>query len=601
MSLLITYIKPYWKKATLAALSVVTMALASLLQPQFLSKIMEAIIKDDSDVVLSNGVFLLGLALLGMVAGISGTYFSSRVSQAVAADIRAAEYEKIQAFSLEQVQSYTSANLVVRLTNDVNQVQQLVMQVLQMVLRVPILLIGAIVLSIWTIPSLWWVVLLMIVLIIASSGRIFAIMGKSFQKIQSLIDQNNTLAQENLAGVRVVKSFNQEAAEEKGFSDNTQELTDVNQKIGYLFNLMFPIFMLISYAAIMLALLMISGSVLKQPDQLAKITPFITYLNQILFGLMMMGMISTITSRGFVSLKRIGAVLAEKTDGDKVGSDQAAAPESAHEGDNSDLSTDAASGSVAADGNFLSRGLSVSNLDFAYADADENTLTDISFDLAAGQTLGVVGSTGSGKSTLALVLARLYQATRGQVCVDGQDINSLAKDDWRKHVSIVMQKPVLFSGSIRKNVQMGKADATDAEIMDAVTAAQAADFVSQYDDGLDHEISERSANLSGGQKQRLSLARALVKKPRLLILDDSTSALDARSEKRVQDILEADYGQTTKVIIAEKIASIIHADQILVLDEGRVVGQGTHQELLTNSKLYQEIFESQKGKEAKHD
>ncbi|MCO0831833.1 ABC transporter ATP-binding protein/permease [Fructobacillus sp. W13] len=596
MSLLITYIKPYWKKATLAALSVVTMALASLLQPQFLSKIMEAIIKDDSDVVLSNGIFLLGLALLGMVAGISGTYFSSRVSQAVAADIRAAEYEKIQAFSLEQVQSYTSANLVVRLTNDVNQVQQLVMQVLQMVLRVPILLIGAIVLSIWTIPSLWWVVLLMIVLIIASSGRIFSIMGKSFQKIQSLIDQNNTLAQENLAGVRVVKSFNQEAAEEKGFSDNTQELTDVNQKIGYLFNLMFPIFMLISYAAIMLALLMISGTVVKNPDQLAKITPFITYLNQILFGLMMMGMISTITSRGFVSLKRIGAVLAEKTEEDApVQSDQAAASEAVHQGTNADVSKDVASG------DFLAQGLSVSGLDFAYADADENTLTDISFDLAAGQTLGVVGSTGSGKSTLALVLARLYQATRGQVSVDGQDINNLGKDDWRQHVSIVMQKPVLFSGTIRKNIQMGKADASDAEIMDAVTAAQAADFVSQYDDGLDHEISERSANLSGGQKQRLSLARALVKKPRLLILDDSTSALDARSEKRVQDILEADYGQTTKVIIAEKIASIIHADQILVLDEGRVVGQGTHQELLTNSALYQEIFESQKGKEAKHD
>ncbi|MBS9338908.1 ABC transporter ATP-binding protein [Fructobacillus sp. M2-14] len=587
MSLLLQYVKPYWKKATLAALSVVTMALAALIQPQFLSKIMEAIINDDNQVVLTNGAFLLGLALIGMVAGISGTYFSSRVSQSVAADIRAAEYEKIQSFSLEQVQSYTSANLVVRLTNDVNQIQQLVMQILQSVLRVPILLVGAIVLSIWTIPSLWWVVLLMIVLIIASSGRIFSIMGKSFQKIQNLIDQNNTLAQENLAGVRVVKSFNQQANEEKGFSDNTQELTDVNQKIGYLFNLMFPIFMLISYAAIMMALLMISGSVVKHPEQLAKITPFITYLNQILMGLMMMGMISTITSRGFVSLKRIGAVLAEKTD-DKVKPER------------DSLATTSDEKKAGSD-EFLTQGLSVSNLDFAYQDADENTLTDISFDLAAGQTLGVVGSTGSGKSTLALVLARLYQASRGQVEVDGVDINKINSKEWRNGVSIVMQKPVLFSGSIRKNLQMGKDDATDEELNAAVEAAQAADFVNQYPDGLDHEISERSANLSGGQKQRLSLARALVKKPRLLILDDSTSALDARSEKRVQDILEADYGQTTKVIIAEKIASIIHADQILVLDEGRVVGQGSHKELLKSSSLYQEIFESQKGKEQKHD
>lgn len=578
MELLLTYAKPYGKKIAVAVISVTLMALATLTQPQFLEKMMTAIIKDQSDLVLKNGAYLLGLALVGIVAGITGTYFASQVSQGVAADIRRAEYEKIQNFSLQQVQSYSSANLVVRLTNDINQVQQLVMQLLQMVLRVPILLIGAVILSIYTIPSLCWVVVLMIVLIVLSSQRIFAMMGGSFAKIQKLIDKNNTLAQENLAGVRVVKSFNQQGQEEASFSDNTQELTEVNRRIGYLFNMMFPIFMLLSYAAIVAALLFISTSIISHPDQLAKITPFITYLNQILMALLMMGMISTFASRGFVSLKRISAVMAEETvehsvdEQSKVGKDD-----------------------------FLKQDLKVENLSFTYPNAKSAVLSDISFKLRAGQTLGIVGSTGSGKSTLALLLARLYQGDGGKVQVDGQDINSIDEESWRQAVSIVMQKPVLFSGSIASNLKMGKADASESEMQEAIEAAQAAEFVNAYPDGLNHEISERSANLSGGQKQRLSLARALVKKPRLLILDDATSALDARSEKQVQEVLANEFAKTTKVIIAEKIASIIRADQIIVLDEGKVVGVGSHEELLENSDFYQEIYQSQKGKEGDHE
>lgn len=554
------------------------MALATLTQPQFLEKMMAAIIADKSDLILKNGFYLLLLALVGIVAGVTGTYFASQVSQSVAADIRQAEYEKIQQFSLEQVQSYSSANLVVRLTNDINQVQQLVMQSLQMVLRVPILFVGAIILSIWTLPSLWWVVLLMIVLIVLSSKRIFAMMGRYFGKIQQLIDQNNTLAQENLSGVRVVKSFNQQGQEEASFAQNTQELTDVNRRIGYLFNLMFPIFMLISYAAIAAAMLFISTSIKEAPDQLAKITPFITYLNQILMALLMLGMISTFASRGFVSLKRIAGIMAEKTEHQKKGNQLAMAKE-----------------------HFLTKELTVRDVSFTYPKAENAVLHDLSFTLPAGQTLGVVGSTGSGKSTLALLLARLYQADAGQITVDGHAIEEIASSDWHQSVAIVMQKPVLFSGTIASNLKMGKEDASPEEMAEAVDAAQAADFVDAYPDGLEHEIAERSANLSGGQKQRLSLARALMKKPRLLILDDATSALDARSERRVQDVLANDFQKTTKVIIAEKIASIIHADQIIVLDAGQIVGVGSHNELLSNSPVYREIYQSQKGKGQEND
>ncbi|GAP01636.1 ABC transporter ATP-binding/permease protein [Fructobacillus fructosus] len=578
MELLITYARPYWKKITVAILAVTMMALATLTQPQFLEKMMAAIIADKSDLILKNGFYLLLLALVGIVAGVTGTYFASQVSQSVAADIRQAEYEKIQQFSLEQVQSYSSANLVVRLTNDINQVQQLVMQSLQMVLRVPILFVGAIILSIWTLPSLWWVVLLMIVLIVLSSKRIFAMMGRYFGKIQQLIDQNNTLAQENLSGVRVVKSFNQQGQEEASFAQNTQELTDVNRRIGYLFNLMFPIFMLISYAAIAAAMLFISTSIKETPDQLAKITPFITYLNQILMALLMLGMISTFASRGFVSLKRIAGIMAEKTEHQKKGNQLAMAKE-----------------------HFLTKELTVRDVSFTYPKAENAVLHDLSFTLPAGQTLGVVGSTGSGKSTLALLLARLYQADAGQITVDGHAIEEIASSDWHQSVAIVMQKPVLFSGTIASNLKMGKEDASPEEMAEAVDAAQAADFVDAYPDGLEHEIAERSANLSGGQKQRLSLARALVKKPRLLILDDATSALDARSERRVQDVLANDFQKTTKVIIAEKIASIIHADQIIVLDAGQIVGVGSHNELLSNSPVYREIYQSQKGKGQEND
>lgn len=578
MELLITYARPYWKKITVAILAVTMMALATLTQPQFLEKMMAAIIADKSDLILKNGFYLLLLALVGIVAGVTGTYFASQVSQSVAADIRQAEYEKIQQFSLEQVQSYSSANLVVRLTNDINQVQQLVMQSLQMVLRVPILFVGAIILSIWTLPSLWWVVLLMIVLIVLSSKRIFAMMGRYFGKIQQLIDQNNTLAQENLSGVRVVKSFNQQGQEEASFAQNTQELTDVNRRIGYLFNLMFPIFMLISYAAIAAAMLFISTSIKETRDQLAKITPFITYLNQILMALLMLGMISTFASRGFVSLKRIAGIMAEKTEHQKKGNQLAMAKE-----------------------HFLTKELTVRDVSFTYPKAENAVLHDLSFTLPAGQTLGVVGSTGSGKSTLALLLARLYQADAGQITVDGHAIEEIASSDWHQSVAIVMQKPVLFSGTIASNLKMGKEDASPEEMAEAVDAAQAADFVDAYPDGLEHEIAERSANLSGGQKQRLSLARALVKKPRLLILDDATSALDARSERRVQDVLANDFQKTTKVIIAEKIASIIHADQIIVLDAGQIVGVGSHNELLSNSPVYREIYQSQKGKGQEND
>lgn len=576
MNLLLHYARPYWKQITCAVLAVVTMAMATLLQPQFLKRMLSAIIADNSQAVLHNGVWLLVLAVVGMIAGVSGTYFASQVSQSFAADLRRAEYEKIQSFSLTQIQKFSSANLVIRLTNDINQVQRFAMQLLQIILRVPILFVGGLVLAIWTMPSLWWVIVLMIILIMLATGRIFGKMGGLFGKFQHILDKNNTLTQESLSAVRVVKSFNQEKQEEDNFAVSTKELTDLNQKISYIFSLMLPVYMLISYIAIAAALLLVSQAILKNPDELAKITPFITYLNQILFSLLMMGMVSNMVSRGLVSLKRIGAVMAEPS--------------------TINIHANAETGAVKR----LNGVITVRNLSFAYPNDDKQVLRDISFNLPAGQTLGIVGSTGSGKSTLALLLARLYQPSAGQIDIDGQDLQTIDQETLHQNLSIVLQKPVLFSGTIEDNLKMGRPDASLADLEKAADQAQASEFINQYPDRFGQEVSERSSNLSGGQKQRLSLARALVKNPSLLILDDSTSALDARSEKLVQEALAKDFVATTKVIIAEKIASIIHADQILVIDQGQIVGAGTHQELLEQSEIYQDIYQSQKAKEDNH-
>lgn len=576
MNLLLHYAKPYWKQITCAVLAVVTMATATLLQPQFLKRMLSAIIADNSQAVLHNGVWLLALAVVGMVAGVSGTFFASRVSQSVAADLRRAEYEKIQSFSLTQIQKFSSANLVIRLTNDINQVQRFAMQLMQIILRVPILFAGGLVLAIWTMPGLWWVIVLMIILIMLTTGRIFGKMGGLFGKFQHILDKNNTITQESLSAVRVVKSFNQEKQEEDNFAASTKELTDLNQKIAYIFSLMTPVYMLISYIAIAAALLLVSQTILKNPDELAKITPFITYLNQILFSLLMMGMVSNMASRGLVSLKRIGAVMAEPS--------------------TINIHENAENGTVKR----LNGNINVRDLFFAYPNDDKQVLRDISFNLPAGQTLGIVGSTGSGKSTLALLLARLYQPSAGQIDIDGQDLQTIDQETLHQNLSIVLQKPVLFSGTIEDNLKMGRPDASLADLEKAADQAQASEFINQYPDRFGQEVSERSSNLSGGQKQRLSLARALVKNPSLLILDDSTSALDARSEKLVQEALAKDFATTTKVIIAEKIASIIHADQILVMDQGQIVGVGTHQELLDQSEIYQDIYQSQKAKEDNH-
>jgi len=571
MQILKEHAKPYWRDITFSILAVIVMAGASLWQPRLLQNIMKAIIADNQNQVMQYGIQLLVLAVIGLVAGVINTIFAAKVSQSIAADVRANEYKKIQSFSFGNIEKFSAGNLVVRMTNDVNQVQQLVMMFLQSLTRIPILFVGAFILALMTLPRLWWIVVLMVILIALSSQMVFKQMGKFFTRIQKLIDKTNTLAKENLQGVRVVKSFNQEQNETTRFTENSDELTHVNTTIGYLFSTMIPMFMLISYVAIGAAVLFVGRGIIQHPSDLAAITSFISYLMQIFFAIMIGGMMATFASRGFVSLARIKEVLDTE-------------PDLTYDADAEELE--------------LSGDVSFKNVAFTYPGDQKPALENISFVVKSGEMIGIVGATGSGKTTLAQLIARLYDPSVGEVTVGGVNLKHVNEKSLRRAVSYVLQRAILFSGTIAGNLRQGNQGASETELQKAAEIAQAAEFINRYDDNFEHEVEERSANFSGGQKQRLSIARGVVGNPKILILDDSTSALDARSEKLVQEALDRDLKGTTTFVIAEKISSVLHADRILVLDNGQLVGVGSHQELLQSSPIYTEIYETQKAKGA---
>ncbi|MFT8870382.1 ABC transporter ATP-binding protein [Liquorilactobacillus nagelii] len=571
-------LKPYFKKNLFAILgaviSVIILAANTLWQPKLLQVIMKAIITDNRHKVFIYGIQLIVLAVIGIVAGITGTFFAAKTAQSVTADLRGDLYRKIQNFSFGNIERFSTGSLVVRLINDLNQVLNLVMMLLTQILRIPILFFGAFILGIMTIPRLWWIEILMIVLIVSLSALVFSRMGSLFGRFQTWLDRMNNVAKESMQGIRVVKSFNQEQNETLKFTGTANKLRDLNLTIGYLFALMIPAFMLISNIMILLAVYLIGTSITQHPNDLAAIASFISYLMQLMFAIIIGAMTMTMSSRGMISLKRIKEVLTSQPE-----LQYPATPDKAER---------------------LVGDVEFKNVNFTYPNAEEPTLENISFKAPAGSFVGIVGSTGSGKTTLAQMIARLYDPSSGVVQIAGKNLRKISAQTLRNTVSFVLQKAILFSGTIEDNLKQGKHDATKAEMHWALEVSQAAEFVLNYPDGVKHRVEERSANFSGGQKQRLSIARGIIGKPPILILDDSTSALDAQSEKLVQQALATEMQATTVFMISEKISSVIHADQILVMDQGKLVAAGNHQELLKDSVIYQEIYSAQLSKEGGH-
>lgn len=565
---------------TAALLTMLLQVGAALWQPSYMKKILSVMANmslstnGKVDKISDYGVALIGIAIIGLVGSILNTVTAAKISQAVSADLREMTFRKIQTFSYEDIEKYKSENLVVRMTNDINQIQMLLMMIFQVLIRVPLLFVGAFILSIITMPRLWWIIVVMVILIMLVTGFSMKLMGPHFMAFQKLMDRINGIAKDNLRGARVVKSFVQEKSQAAKFNKESDELMGHNLAVGYAFSTMIPAFTIISQLAIFVAILLVSTFITKSAsyaqDQLGGIMSFIQYMMQIMFAIIMGGMMSMFASRGLVSMGRIR----------EINDTQVSMTFD-------DVADETLDGSVEFD-----------HVSFSYPNDDAPTLKDISFKIKPGQMVGVVGATGAGKSTLAQLIPRLFDPTDGTVKVGDKDLKHVSKGTLKKTVSIVLQKAILFSGTIAGNLKQGKPDANEEEMNRAAKIAQAAEFIDRLPDRYDAEVEERGNNFSGGQKQRMSITRGVIKQPKILILDDSTSALDARSEKLVQDAFNRELNDTTTIIIAQKISSVVHADTILVLDEGHLVAQGNHKELVATSDVYRQIYDTQKAKEA---
>lgn len=562
-------IKAY-KWQTLASLVMTgLMVTSSLLQPRYLQEVLEALLTGDNEAIYTIGFWLILVALIGLVAGGINVVLAAYIAQGVSSDLREDAFRKIQTFSYANIEKFNAGNLVVRMTNDINQIQNVVMMTFQILFRLPILFIGSFILAVVTLPSLWWVLVLMVVLIVAMTGLMMGMMGPRFAKFQTLLERINAIAKENLRGVRVVKSFVREKDQFAKFTQVSDELLGENLYIGYAFSVMQPAMMLISYGAVFLSIWLVAGMAKSDPSVVGSIASFVNYLSQIIFTIVMVGFLGNSVTRAMISLRRIREI----------------------------LDTEPAMTFKDVEDEELEGSLSFENVTFTYPNDEEPILKDVSFDIAAGEMVGVVGATGAGKSTLAQLIPRLFDPQQGSIKIGGKDIRTVSEGTLRKAVSIVLQKAILFSGTIADNLRQGKGDATVSEMERAARIAQASEFISRMDLAFESPVEERGTNFSGGQKQRMSIARGIVSNPRILIFDDSTSALDAKSERLVQEALNKDLKGTTTIIIAQKISSVVHADKILVLDQGRLIGQGKHTDLVATNPVYREIYETQKGKE----
>lgn len=562
-------IKAYKWQALASLIMTGLMVMSSLLQPRYLQEVLEALLTGDNEAIYTIGFWLILVALIGLIAGGINVVLAAYIAQGVSSDLREDAFRKIQTFSYANIEKFNAGNLVVRMTNDINQIQNVVMMTFQILFRLPILFIGSFILAVVTLPSLWWVLVLMVVLIVAMTGLMMGMMGPRFAKFQTLLERINAIAKENLRGVRVVKSFVREKDQFAKFTQVSDELLGENLYIGYAFSIVQPVMMMISYGAVFLSIWLVAGMAESDPSVVGSIASFVNYLSQIIFTIVMVGFLGNSVTRAMISLRRIREI----------------------------LDTEPAMTFNDVEDEELEGSLSFENVTFTYPNDEEPILKDVSFDIAAGEMVGVVGATGAGKSTLAQLIPRLFDPQQGSIKIGGKDIRTVSEGTLRKTVSIVLQRAILFSGTIADNLRQGKGDATVSEMERAARIAQASEFISRMDLAFESPVEERGTNFSGGQKQRMSIARGIVSNPRILIFDDSTSALDAKSERLVQEALNKDLKGTTTIIIAQKISSVVHADKILVLDQGRLIGQGKHADLVATNPVYREIYETQKGKE----
>ncbi len=570
------YIKPYLPFFILGPLCMIIEVIGEVLMPKYLSMIINGANNKTLSVPGCLGVMGLMIltAVLMMLGGIGGAYFGGKASVNFAADLRSDVFTKVQKFSFANIDKFSSGSLVTRLTNDVTQMQNVVNMALRMLLRAPGMLIGGLIMAIALKPSLSVVFAVTLPLLLISVISIISVGFPRFSRMQTKIDALNSTVQENITNMRVVKSFVREDHEKKKFGKANRDLKDSGISAMRVMIFMSPVMTFFMNITI-IAVIWFGGRIVLSGDMdIGDLSAFITYVSQILSSLMMVTVMFMMSSRAIASGKRICEVLDEKLD---LTDEDAKQPEKT----------------------VTSGRIEFRNVSFRYYKSSTDPVLDnISFTVEPGMTVGIIGSTGCGKTTLVSMIPRLYDADSGEVLVDGVNVKDYSLRNLREGVGMVLQKNVLFSGTIEENLRWGDEHATDAELTAAAKSAQADKFVREFANGYRTELGQGGVNVSGGQKQRLCIARALLKKPKILILDDSTSAVDTATEAQIRKAFVNELSGSTKIVIAQRISSVCDADMIIVMSDGKITGIGRHDDLLANNEEYREIYESQTGKTA---
>jgi ATP-binding cassette subfamily B protein len=572
--LLVRYLQPQRRLLIAVVVFQLAQSIASLYLPTLNADIIDlGVARGDTGYILRVGSLMLLITLLQIGCAVTAVYFGAKAAMGMGRDLRGAIFTRVGGFSEQEVTRFGPASLITRSTNDVQQVQQLVLMSATLMVAAPMLSIGGVVMAVRQDAQLSWLIAVSVPVLLAGVGIIISRMVPLFRLMQLRIDAVNRVLREQLAGIRVVRAFVREDLETERFAGANEDVTDTALRAGRLMALAFPVVMLVLNVSSVAVIWFGSFRIEDGSMQVGTLVAFLSYLLQILMSVMMATFMAVMIPRAAVSADRIGEVLETES---------SVRPPARPVHFAEDVSGSTARGE-----------LEMRDVGFAYPGAERPVLSGVSFTAAAGRTTAVIGSTGSGKTTLVNLMPRLFDATSGAVLMGGVDVRELHPDLLWGHIGLVPQRPYLFSGTVRSNLLYGKPDATEEELWHALATAQAEDFVREMEGGLDAPVSQGGTNVSGGQRQRLAIARALVKRPELYIFDDSFSSLDTATDARLRQALRRDTAGATLVIIAQRVSSIVDADQILVLDGGRIVGRGTHSELLETSETYCEIVSSQ--------
>lgn len=568
------YIKPYLPAFIIGPLMMIVEVIGEVVLPKLMANIINVGVTNGSvGYITGTGALMILVALLMMAGGVGGAYFGAKAAVSFAADLRKDAFDKVQTFSFANLDQFSTGSLVTRLTNDITQVQNLINMALRMMLRAPGMLIGALIMAFVMNAGLAVIVLIVIPILVGAIAVLIKIAFPKFKIMQKKLDALNSNIQEMLTNVRVIKSFVRGDYEEKKFAASNEDLKQTSLGAFKTIIIVMPLMMLMMNATTLAVVWFGGRQIIVGNMQVGDLTAFTTYIVQILMSLMMLAMVILQSSRALASLSRIREILDTEVD---LNDEHCKEPDK-----------------IVSSGRVEFRDVSFRY----YKENKEAVLSHISFAVKSGQTLGIIGSTGSGKTTLVQMIPRLYDVDEGEVLVDGVNVKDYTLENLREGVGMVLQKNVLFSGSILENLMWGDENASMEEVRKAAQAAQADGFVSSFTGGYEMDLGQGGVNVSGGQKQRLCIARALLKKPKILILDDSTSAVDTATEAKIRESFAGELKNTTKIIIAQRISSVQEADEIMVLDDGKIVGFGKHEDLLASCEAYQEIYYSQMDKE----